>query len=138
MEGIRENRTIGKRMHMRHEAKVGPVTRLEEERHPCHEPEHGALVVGVCQPNCDEEGPRDDSHEVDPCFFAPQACVGVYQIGNDAPERSKGYIEEAEHGRPIAAAGLLKGGEVLDVVRAQDGVDGQLGAKGAEVAACLI
>lgn len=126
---------VGERVHVRHEAEDGPVGALEEEGHAGHEAEHGALVAAVREPDGDLEGPRDDGVGVDEVLLAPDAGAGVDGVGEEAAQGAEGDVEQAEHGGPAAGARLPEGGEVFEVVGAEDGVDGELGAEGAEVAA---
>lgn len=123
-------------MHMRHEREIRAIARIHEEGHASHKPEHRVLVMRVCKADSDEEDAADDGHEVDPDLLAPDVAVAVDDVGDDAAGGAEGHVEEAEHGRPAPGAGLLEIGEVLGVVGAEDGVDGELGAEGAEVAAC--
>ena len=127
--------TISERMHVRDEREVGAVAALEEEGHAGDEAEHGGRMARVGEADGDEEATRDDSVRVQEHLLAPDAGTGIDEVGDDAAERAEDDVEEAEHGGPVAGPGLAEGGEVLDVVGAQDGVDGQFGAKGAEVAA---
>ena len=127
---------VGMRMHMGHEGEVRAVARFEEEGHAGDESEHGAVGVGVGETDGDEEGAGEDGEDVDEDLLAPDVGVAVDEVGDDAAEGPEDDVEEAEHGRPATGAGLFQGGEVFDVVGTQDGVDGQLGAKGAEVGAC--
>ena len=126
---------VGKGVHVRHETEDGAVGALEEEGHAGHETEHGALAVAVLEPDGDLERARDDGVGVDEVFLAPDAGAGVDGVGQEAAERAEGDVQETEHGGPAAGAGLAERFEVLEVVGAEDGVDGQFGAKGAEVAA---
>ena len=127
--------TISERMDVRHEREIRSVATFEEKRHAGDEAEHGALVVRVDEPDGDEEGTGDDTVRVDEHFLAPDAGVRVDEVGNDAAERAEEDVQEAEHGGPPTGAGLAEFGEVLDVIGAEDGVDGQLAAEGVEVAA---
>ncbi len=120
---------------MRDKGEVGAVAALEEEGHAGDEAEHGRRVMRVGEADGDEEAAGDDAVGVEEDLLAPDAGAAVGEVGDDAAERAEDDVEEAEHGGPVAGAGLAEGGEVLDVVGAQDGVDGQLAAKGAEVAA---
>ena len=126
---------IGIRVHVRHEAEDGAVGALEEEGEAGHETEHGALVVAVREADGEFEDAGDDGVSVDEVLLAPDAGALVDLVGEEAADGPAGDVEEAEHGGPAAGARLAEGFEVLDVVGAQDGVDGELGAKGAEVAA---
>lgn len=120
---------------MRHQPEIRPVARFEEKRHPRHEAEHHVLIVWIRQTDRDEKHPREKGDAVDEGFFAPNARPFVDQVAEDASEGAEDDVEEAEHGGPVAAAALFEGGEVLDVVGAEDAVDGEFGAEGAEVAA---
>ena len=126
---------VGMRVHVGHEAEDGAVGALEEEGEAGHEAEHGALLVAVRQADGELEDARQDGVRVHEVLFAPDAGAGVDGVGEEAADGPEGHVEEAEHGRPAPGARLAEGLEVLDVVGAQDGVDGELGAKGAEVAA---
>ena len=126
---------IGIRVHVRHEAEDGAVGALEEEGEAGHETEHGALVVAVREADGEFEDAGEDGVGVDEVLLAPDAGALVDLVGEEAADGPEGDVEEAEHGGPAAGTRLAEGFEVLDVVGAQDGVDGELGAKGAEVAA---
>ena len=126
---------VGIGMHVRHEAEDGAVGALEEECHAGHEAEHGALVVAVCEADGDLEGASDDGVDVHEVFLAPDARAGVDGVGQETADGAEGDVEETEHGGPATGAGLTEGFEVFEVVSAQDGINGQFGAEGAEVAA---
>ncbi len=126
---------VGIGMHVRHEAEDGAIGALEEEGHAGDEAEHRALVVAVCETDGDLERAREDGVGVDEVLLAPDAGAGVEGVGEETAEGAEDDVQEAEHGGPATGARLAKGFEVLDVVGAQDGVDGEFGAKGAEVAA---
>lgn len=126
---------VGEGVDVGHEAEDGAVGALEEEGEAGDEAEHGALVVAVGEADGDLEGAGQDRVRVHEVLFAPDARAGVDGVGEEAADGPEGDVEEAEHGGPAAGPRLAEGLEVLDVVGAQDGVDGQLGAKGAEVAA---
>ena len=120
---------------MRHEAEDGAVGALEEECHAGDETEHGALGVAVLETDGDLEGPGDAGVGVDEVLLAPDTGTGVNGVGYETAKGAAHDVQETEHGRPATGAGLTKCFEVLKVVGAQDGVDGQFGAEGAEVAA---
>lgn len=126
---------VGEGVDVGHEAEDGAVGALEEEGEPGHEAEHGALVVAVGQADGELEGAREEQVPVHEVLLAPDAGAGVDEVGEEAADGPEGDVEEAEHGGPAPGARLAQRLEVLDVVGAQDGVDGQLGAEGAEVAA---
>ena len=134
MDGKGKVLTVGERVDVRHEREVGAVAALEEKGHAGDEAEHGGGAGGVGEADGDEEGAGADAVGVQEGLLAPDAGAAVEEVGDDAAERAEDDVEEAEHGGPVAGPGLAEGGEVLDVVGAQDGVDGQFGAKGAEVA----
>ena len=127
--------SVGMRVHVGHEAEDGAVGALEEEGEAGDETEHGALLVAVGEADGEFEDAGEDRVSVDEVLFAPDAGAGVDPVGEEAADGPEGDVEETEHGGPAAGARLTEGFEVLDVVGAQDGVDGELGAKGAEVAA---
>ena len=119
---------------MRHETEIRPVARLQEKRHPGNKPKHGIPIMRVRGPDRDQKHARHERKDVNQVLFPPHVRAPVDEIREDAPEGSEDDVQEAEHGGPVAAAALLEGGEVLQVVGAQDAVDGELGAEGAEVA----
>lgn len=121
---------------MRHQGEIRAVASFQEEGHAGDEAEHGMFVVWVREADGEEEDTGDDAGEVDPDLLAPDVAVAVDDVGDDAAGGAEGDIEEAEHGGPAAGAGLKEVGEVLDVVGAEDGIDGELGAERAEVATC--
>ena len=123
-------------MHVGHEREIGAVARFEEEGHTGDEAEHGAVGMGIGETDGDEEGTSEDGEHVDEDLLAPDVGVAVDEVGDDASQGPEDDVEEAEHGRPLPRAGLFQRGEVFHVVGAQDGVDGQLSAEGAEVGAC--
>ena len=120
---------------MRHEAEDGAVGALEEEGEAGNETEHGALIFAVAEADGELKGAGEEQVCVDEVFLSPDAGAGVDGVGEEAANGAEGDVEETEHGGPAAGAGLAEGFEVLEVVGAEDGVDGELGAKGAEVAA---
>lgn len=61
---------------------------------------------------------------MDEVFLSPHAAFLIDEVGDDTAQRSEGDVEQPEHGGPIPSAGLAELGEVFDVVRAEDGVDG--------------
>lgn len=111
-------------VHVGDEGVVGAVAGFEEERHAGNQAKHGALLVGVGKANGDEECAGDDGEEVDEVFLAPHVTFSIDEVGDDAAHRSERDVEQPEHGGPVASAGLAELGEILDVVGAEDGVDG--------------
>ena len=120
--------------HTGHEGEVSSVAGFEEEGHSRNEAEHRTLIIGVDDANGNEEGAGDEGEGVDQSFLAPHSGSSVQIVGDDASQGSEHDVEETEHGGPVARAGLLELGEVLEVVGAEDGVDGKFGAEGAKVA----
>ena len=125
---------VRKRVHVRHETEDGAVGALEEERHAREEAEHGALVVAVRDTDGDLEDAREDGVGVDEVLLAPDAGAGVDGVGQKPAHGPEGNVQETEHGGPATGAGLTERFEVFQVVGAEDGVDGQFRAEGAEVA----
>lgn len=136
--GARDARdeAVGVRVHVRHEREVGAVAGLEEDGHEGDQAKHlGRRVVRVDAADDDEQRARDASAQHDPELLAPQVVARRLEdeVADDAAEGPRDKVEEAEHGGPVGRARLAQPGEVLEVVGAQDRVDGQLAAKGAEV-----
>lgn len=126
---------VGVRVHVRDEAEDGAVGALEEEGHAGDEAEHGALVVAVGETDGDLEGAGDDGVGVHEVFLAPDTGAGVDGVGEETAKGAEDDVQETEHGGPATGAGLTECFEVLEIVGAEDGVDRQFGAEGAEVAA---
>ena len=120
---------------MGHERVVRAIAGFEEERHAGDQTKHGTLRMGVGEPDGDEKGAGDDGEEVDEVFLPPDIALLVDEVGDHPAHRSEDNVEEAEHGGPVAGAGLAELGKVLDVIGAEDGVDGQFRTKGAEITA---
>lgn len=117
--GWREKRgglTVGVWMHMRHQGIIRTVTGLEEKGHARYEPKHGTFDFRVRNANGDQERTGHDAQKVHPCFLSPHAGSSVYEIRDDAAERSKGQVEQPEHGGPSSRAGLFERGKVEEVV----------------------
>jgi hypothetical protein len=127
--------TVGVRVDVRHESEYRTVGSLEEESHAGNEAEHSALVVRVHDTDGDLEGPADNSKDVLPDLLAPdRSSLLVQEIGNQSTTRTENNVQKTEHGGPATSASLTKLGEVLEVVRAEDGVDSELSTERAEVA----
>ena len=121
---------------MRHQREIRAVAGFQEEGHAGDEAEHGMFVMWVREADGEEEDAGDDADEVDPDLLAPDVAVAVDDIGYDAASGAEGDVEKAEHGGPAAGASLKEVGEVLDVVGAEYGINGELSAERAKVAAC--
>ena len=122
---------------MRHERVIRAVGRLEEEGHARNQPKHGALRMRVGGADGDVKRAGEDAQGVQPDLFAPDgARAAVEGVGEEAAGGAADDVEEAEHGGPVAGLGLVEFGvlELRLVVGAQDAVDRELGAEGAEVA----
>lgn len=134
----REPRDNSVRMgvNMGHKRKVGTISCLEEDGHQRDEAIERAKAPGIDLPNDDQQDARQHAAEVQPALLQPQvvARVVVQRVGNDAAHGPRGKIEKAKHGGPFGGARLAQRGEVGQVERGQDGVDGKLGAKGACIA----
>lgn len=122
---------------MRHQPEIRPVARFQEKGHARHEPKHGILVLRIRQADGNQEYAGEDGYAMDEKLLAPYARPRVDEVAEHASQRAEDDVEETEHGRPVAAPTLLEGREVLDVVCAEDAVDGEFGAEGAEVSASL-
>lgn len=116
--------TVGVWVHVGDEGVVGAVAGFEEKGHTGNQAKHGALLMGVGEANGDEECAGDDGEEVDEVFLAPHVGFSIDEVGNDAAQRSERDVEQPKHGGPIASAGLAELREILDVVGAEDGVNG--------------
>ena len=115
---------VGKGVDVGHEAEDGAVGALEEEGHARDEAEHGALVVAVGEADGDLERAGDDGIRVDEVLLAPDAGAGVDGVGEESARGPAHDVQQTEHGGPAAGARLAEGFEVLEVVGAEDGVDG--------------
>ena len=122
-------------MHVRHEAENRAVAGFQEECHGGNEPEHGGMGFRVSGADGDEEGTGDYGEDVNEVLLAPNVRAPIDEIREHPASRAADDVEKAEHGSPASGSRLLEGRKVLDVVGAEDGVDGELGAKGAEVGA---
>ena len=131
------NHAVGVRMHVRHEGVVDAVARFEEKRHARDEAEHGGLAFAVEHADGDEEGARDERVAVQEGLLGPDVAAGaaVSEVRGEAAKGPEDDVEQAEHGGPVAGALQAEGVEIGEVVGAEDAIDGELGAEGAEVAA---
>ena len=124
---------IGMRMHVRHEGEIRPVARFEEECHTGNETEHGGFVMGVCESYRDLKCPGDDGEGVQKGFLPPDARVRVQCVGYQTPRGAEGHVQQPKHSGPASRPRLPQRFEILEVVGAEDGVDGEFGAEGTEV-----
>ena len=124
---------IGMRMHVRHEGEIGPVARFEEECHTGYETEHGGFMVRVCESYRDLKRSSYDGEGVQEGFFAPDARVRVQCVGDKTACGPESHVQKTEHGGPTPRSRLTQRFEILEVVGAEDGVDGEFGAEGTEV-----
>lgn len=127
---------VGVRVHVRHEGEVGAVAGLEEDGHERHEAVERRQVVRVRLSDHDEQDAGQDAARVHPDLLEPEAVARhvVQEVGDDAAQGPGDEVEKPKHGGPVGGLGLAQGGEVLQIVRRQDGVDGELAAEGARVA----
>lgn len=134
MTGVDEL-TIGMRVNVGYKSKVGTVTSLEEDGHDSDETNHLVQLVGIELADDDEEDTGHDTNKVDPELLGPQAALGplVDQVTDKTAKWAGDDVEKTEHGCPATGGCLAKVGEVLKVVCAEDGVDGQFTTEGAEV-----
>ena len=110
---------------MRHNSKVSPIRSIHKERQPSHQSEHRRHALGVREPDRDLERAHDHAKERDPELLRPHGPrVPVDQVADHAAGGAEQDVEEAEHGGPLAGAGLAQRGEVLEVVGADYGVYG--------------
>lgn len=127
--------TISEWMDVRDKSKVCAIASFEKERHSSHESEHGGVRLGVEDADCDLESTADDTQGVEPYFLVPHAaCLAVDEIGDEATCGTEDDVQEAEHCCPATGTGLKELGEVVEIVGAENGVDGELSTEGAEVA----
>lgn len=88
----------------------------------------------VKETNGQHETAHDDSQRMHQYFLCPRRLgCAVNQITNHASHWPKNCVEEAVHGRPPIRPCLPKVGKILKIVRSKKRVDGELGAKCAEV-----
>jgi len=128
--------TVGVAVNVGNETKVGTVACLEEDGHQGNEWGGGVLVVRVDLADDDAHKTSNDADKVDPQLLRPQiaVCCDVDPVSDETSKRTRDNIEEAEHGCPATRLCLAEVGEVLEVVCAEDGVDGKLGTERVEVA----
>ena len=126
--------TVSKRVYVGHKSEVGTITSLVEESHASDKTEHGWLMVGVLEANSDKEEASDNTDKVYPGLLSPQGvCVLVDDVANKATRWPSNDVEKTEHSCPPTATSLTEVREILEIVGAKDGVDGELTAERAEV-----
>lgn len=120
---------------MGYQGEVRAVAGFQEDGHTGDKAEHGARVVGVNDADDNKQGARDDAQEVNPELLDPETGPPLEQdIGDDATKRASDHIQKTEHCSPLSRGGLVELREVLPVIPAQNGVDGQLSTEGIEIA----
>lgn len=122
---------------MRHDGEVGSVARFQEEGQPGHQTEHLCVAGRVGQANSQLECAHDDAQEGEEELLRPDGfSVAEKDVCHEATGRTADDVQQTEHCCPAACFCLAHLGELGDVVRAQDGVDGEFGAEGAGVGDC--
>lgn len=129
--------TVSIRVHVRHEREIGTVARFEEEGHAGNETKHRTLVVRIRKTNRNLEHARHNGESVYQEFLTPYAGLGVDGVRDQPASRPERDIEKPKHGRPTPRARLSEVLEIFEIVSAEYGIDGKLGAEGAEVASSL-
>jgi hypothetical protein len=133
----RESRhhTIRLGMHVRHKRKRQSVRARQEKREThCYERHHGADALGIHEPDDEQHGAGADAVDMQKGFLRPHGVrVVVCNVADDAAQRPPDDVHETEHRGPVACLLGVEGGELLGVVGAENAVDGELGAEGAEV-----
>lgn len=121
-------------MHVRHQRKIRAVARLDEHRRASHQPKgSGQRRMGL-QAKDNEKDTRYNPEPMQPQFLRPQrARLVVQKIRQRSANGSTYNVEQAKYGRPAPGARLALVSEVEEKVGAENGVDGQLGAKRAKV-----
>ena len=120
---------------MRHKRKDSPVASLEEERHARNQPKHGVHVFGIRRADGDQKGAGNDGKGMNEVLFGPDIGAAVQLVRDEASQRPEDDVQEPKHGCPITAPRLAQRSKVLNVVGAENGVDGQLRAERAKVCA---
>lgn len=119
---------------MRYKSEICAIACFVEESHATNQTHHGRQVFGIRKTNGNQHGAGHDTGEMDPGLLYPERVgVLVEQIANEAAGWPGDDVEETEHGCPPAAAGLAKGGEVLQVVGAQNRIDCKFPTERAEI-----
>lgn len=128
------NNTIGEWVDVGHDSKVSTVGCIHEDGETSDKSEHGGLIVGVEETDGEHESTHGSTAEADPHLLGPDRVgVVVDDVGNDTSHGAEDDVEETEHGGPATGTSLTELGEVLEVVGADDGVDGELTTEGAGV-----
>ena len=128
--------TISMRVNMRHKPEIRAIGALKEDSQAAHKPHHGAHILGVQHTDDDQKHAGDDLVSVQHDLLRPHAVarVAVGKVRDVPAERARDAVEQAEHGGPVAGDLERHPGEVVHVVVAQDAVDAEFRAEGAEVA----
>ena len=122
---------------MWYNGEVGTVTRLQEESEASCESEHGSFAFWIGQSERELKGAHCNAEEGEEDLLGPDGLrMLIEEICDEAASGAADHVEKAEHGGPLACLGLTHVGEVFGVEVAQDGVDGELCAKGAGVRDC--
>lgn len=126
---------IGIRVYMRHKGKVSAVACLQEDGHQCDQAHHGVELLRIKLADDDQKDTRHDADEMDPHLLSPQVVARPFenQVAEESSSRSSDDVEEAKHGSPTTGCGLSEVWEVLEIVRAEDGIDCELAAERADV-----
>lgn len=119
---------------MRHKREISTIARLKEEAQARNKSKHSMRAHRIRKSNRNQESSHDNTREMQPRFLAPRACAAIHEIGNNTSQRTKHDIQQAEHSCPATGTGLSEVFEVLEIIRAENGIDGEFGAEGAEVA----
>lgn len=129
------NNAVCEWMHVRDVCEVQTVGTLEEECGSGNESEHCRLLVRVYFADDDKEDARDDGIDMQHDLFAPHATgIAIREIADESTQRPGHNVEETKHGSPVSVFLQREFGEVLVIVIAQNAINGQLGAEGAEIA----
>lgn len=126
--------TISVRVNVRHKGVVEPVGALEEESQTTRDQtDEGGFVPRVRDADNNAEHAGHDAVDVEQDLLGPhRSRLAVGKVAHHTAEGPHDDVEQAEDGSEVARF-LEAEAEVALVVVAEDGVDGELGAKGAEV-----
>lgn len=124
-------------MDMWDKTKIGPVASIHKRCQPYNKTNHSRQVVRVRQADGKTKHASHNADKMDPKLLRPQVALRVFvqQVTYEATHGPEHDVYEAEHCCPLAAVGLTETGEVLQVVRSENGVYGEFCAKGTEVTA---
>lgn len=116
--------TVGEGVNVRDKSKVSTVAGIHESCETSDQAEHGSFVVGVRKTDSKLKASHYNTAENDPHLLSPDGTsVLVDKIRHNTTERAEDNVEETEHCCPATGASLSELREVLQVVRANDGVD---------------